>query len=104
MEPQEISQAGPDALRIRWSDGHESMSRVAAIRRACRCAACVDETTGKPILDPKSVPDSVRPTEVRPVGRYAIAFSWTDGHDSGIYTFEHLRAICPCPECRGKAP
>lgn len=26
---------------------------------------------------------------------------WSDGHSTGIYPFEHLRAVCPCPRCAG---
>ena len=38
---------------------------------------------------------------VEPVGNYAIRIAWNDGHSSGIYSYEHLRKICPCPECAG---
>jgi DUF971 family protein len=34
------------------------------------------------------------------VGNYAIRIMWSDGHSTGIYSFEHFRKICPCPECR----
>ena len=37
---------------------------------------------------------------VEPVGNYAIRINWSDGHSTGIYSWEHLRQICPCPECR----
>jgi len=37
---------------------------------------------------------------VEPVGRYALQFKWNDGHSSGIYSFEHLRNICPCEQCQ----
>ena len=40
-------------------------------------------------------------TEVKPVGRYAINFVWSDGHDSGIYSYTFLREACPCVTCRG---
>lgn len=98
--PIEMSQASPTELAIRWDDGHQSTYAVAAIRRACRCASCIDEWTGRPILDPGDVPDDVRPVRVDPVGRYAIHIEWTDGHRSGIYAFKMLREMCPCGECR----
>ena len=100
ISPKKIEQAGADALRIEWSDGHASLYPVAYLRRSCRCASCVDEWTGAPILDPKKVPGDVRPVRIDPVGRYAIGIVWTDGHSTGIYTWEHLRSICICPECR----
>jgi DUF971 family protein len=37
---------------------------------------------------------------VEPVGNYAIRIVWSDGHSTGIYSFEHFRRICPCEECR----
>jgi DUF971 family protein len=38
--------------------------------------------------------------EVEAVGNYAIHIKWNDGHGTGIYSFEHLRKICPCAECK----
>ncbi|MBW2280219.1 MAG: DUF971 domain-containing protein [Deltaproteobacteria bacterium] len=93
--PKQIEQAGPDALRILWADGHECLYPVRLLRLACRCATCIDEWSGKPLLDEAGVPDDVRPERIAPVGRYALRFDWSDGHDTGIYTFEVLRALCP---------
>jgi DUF971 family protein len=98
--PTEIAQAGARELRIRWADGHESLYPVAYLRRACSCAACVDEWTGVRTLDPAAVPGDVKPVRVSPVGRYAIGIEWSDGHRSGIYGFDYLRRICPCRECQ----
>lgn len=94
--PVDISQDGPDGLRIKWRDGHESLYPVRRLRLACRCAHCVEEFTGRPLLSEDEVPEDVRPIRIAPVGRYAVSFEWTDGHNSGIYSFEHLRAQCPC--------
>ncbi len=91
--PTSIRQSGPHELEIAWQDGHVSRYPVAFLRRACRCAACVDEWTGAALLDPSQVPDDVRPVTVKPVGNYAIHISWSDGHESGIYSFEHLRRL-----------
>jgi ATP-binding protein involved in chromosome partitioning len=91
--PAAIEQAGPDQLRIRWSDGVESLYAVRQLRLACRCAHCIEEMTGRPLLDPSGVPPDVRPLRIRPVGRYALQFDWSDGHDTGIYSFEYLRQL-----------
>jgi ATP-binding protein involved in chromosome partitioning len=91
--PVGIAQDGPGHLRIEWKDGPVSRYPVRTLRLACRCALCVEERTGRPILREEEVPEDVRPVRISPVGRYAIQISWTDGHDSGIYTFEHLRAL-----------
>ena len=41
-----------------------------------------------------------RMVTVEPVGNYALRIVWNDGHDTGIYSYDHLRQICPCPECQ----
>jgi len=91
--PAEIRQAGPRELAIRWGDGVESRFAVRDLRLACRCAHCVDEWTGENRLDPETVPADVEPTQIEAVGRYAIQFRWSDGHDSGIYAFDRLREL-----------
>jgi DUF971 family protein len=40
-----------------------------------------------------------RATAATVVGNYAIQVSFNDGHATGIYSYDHLRNICPCPEC-----
>jgi DUF971 family protein len=42
-------------------------------------------------------------TDLREVGQYAVQPTWQDGHDTGIYSFDLLRRLCPCPECRPTA-
>ncbi len=94
--PRTMEQAGPLELRVEWQDGHQSSYPVRTIRLNCRCANCVEELTGRPLLREDDIPADVRPVKISPVGRYAVQIAWTDGHDTGIYTFEHLRALCPC--------
>ena len=69
------------------------------LRLACRCAACIEEMSGAPLIDPKTVPETVRAKNIELMGNYAIQISWSDGHDTGIYNFRDLRANCPCAEC-----
>jgi DUF971 family protein len=88
-------------IQIQWEEsGHVASYEARTLRLACQCAACVEEMTGKLMLDPAGVPEGVRALEVRLVGAYAVHFRWSDGHDSGIYPWERLLAICPCDECR----
>lgn len=98
--PTEIKRADNTKLRVRWNDGHESVYGGAALRRACRCAGCVDEWSGAALLDPATVPEDISATNVKLVGRYAINIEWSDGHASGIYDFRRLRSLCPCEACR----
>jgi DUF971 family protein len=102
--PSAIAQQGPDSLAITWADGHTSVYPVRALRLACGCAVCVDEWTGAERLDESAVPADVRPVRIAPVGRYAIQIAWSDGHESGIYPFRRLRALCGCARCRAERP
>jgi len=86
-------------LEIQWKDGHVSHYHPRYLRLKCPCAGCVDEMTGEPLLVPSMVPEDVYPTAIHHVGRYALQFVWSDGHDTGFYSFETLRGLCTCEEC-----
>jgi len=60
---------------------------------ACRCALCVDEHTGERLLDPASIPDDIKAESVDPLGNYAVAIAWNDGHTTGIFPWDHLRKL-----------
>jgi ATP-binding protein involved in chromosome partitioning len=78
---------------LRWHDGHDQQIDIRDLRLACRCAACVDEMSGRAVLEPATVPLNIAPTRIWSLGNYAIGVSFSDGHRSGIYTFGHLRAM-----------
>ena len=80
-------------LSALWQDGHRDNFDVRDLRLACRCAACIEEITGRTLLNPKSVPPDVTPRVISSIGNYAITINWSDGHSTGIYSFGHLRAI-----------
>ena len=80
-------------LSVLWEDGHRDDFDVRDVRLACHCALCLDEMSGRPLLDPKSVRPDVTPRVISSVGSYAITINWNDGHSSGIYSFRHLRAL-----------
>jgi DUF971 family protein len=97
-------------MDIVWKDGHRSPYSFQFLRDACPCALC-DEERGKtgrePGDPPKAAPgalpmfkDPARALKAEAVGKYAIKFSWNDGHDQGIYSWTFLRDHCPCAECR----
>lgn len=88
-------------IGIVWSDGHESVYDGWTVRCACSCATCVDEMSGRKVLRDDTVPRDIRAQGVHPVGNYGVAIQWSDGHDTGIYTFDRLRGMCPCEACRG---
>jgi len=98
--PKGLGQDGPRTLTVDWSHGHEGRHDVRALRLACRCAECVDEWTGQRRLEASRVPEDVVPRRIEPVGRYGIQVEWSDGHSTGIYTYETLAELCECPSCR----
>ncbi len=73
---------------VTLADGREAIVNPAELRRRCRCAYCIEEFTGRALLDPKSVSDSIRPISIAPLGNYAVAVSWSDGHSSSIYPYD----------------
>lgn len=99
FNPKSIENVENQALRITWEDGHVSLYSSRFLRQNCPCAGCRDEWTGQAILDPESVPASMTTTRAEVVGNYALAFSFSDGHGTGIYSFENLRKLCECREC-----
>jgi ATP-binding protein involved in chromosome partitioning len=98
--PDEIVGLLRSKFTIKWDDGHETVYAARDLRLACRCALCVEETSGKVILDPANVPANVRAKDIGLIGQYGISVHWTDGHDTGIYNFRDLRANCACPVCK----
>jgi len=102
IAPVELKQLSNSEMGITWSDGHQSVYPVYFLRINCRCALCVDEITGKGRILTEKIPNDVHPIEVSSVGRYALRITWSDGHSTGIYTFEHLRRLCQCQQCRQK--
>jgi DUF971 family protein len=94
VEPREIAQEGAQALRIAWADGRVCAYNAASLRRVCPCAQCVNEFTGERVLRAESVPDTLTIADVELVGRYALNFRWSDGHQTGIYSFRYLRELC----------
>lgn len=94
IEPREIKQESDELLRITWGDGHVCKYGAPQLRRACPCAQCVNEWTGQRVLKPDLVPEDLVINEFDLVGRYALNFRWSDGHETGIYSFRYLRELC----------
>ncbi len=94
IEPREISQENDTQVRITWADDKVCDYQAATLRRACPCAQCVNEWTGERTLRAESVSDEVEIKDLSIVGRYALNFRWSDGHETGIYSFQYLRDLC----------
>ncbi|MBN2489626.1 MAG: DUF971 domain-containing protein [Planctomycetes bacterium] len=93
VRPIRLHKLDEDTLGIDWSDGVSARYPVRLLRQRCPCAVCVDEVSGERTLDPEAVAAGVRPVEIKPVGRYALHIRWSDGHETGIYSYDLLRAL-----------
>ncbi len=106
IEPTELGWTADGHAAAVWSDGHRSTYSPEHLRMICPCAEC-QGTHGTPpkafkILSDHQVqgaPLQVQIRSVEPVGHYAIAFHWGDGHKEGIYSWPFLRSECPCEIC-----
>jgi DUF971 family protein len=113
-DPEHIAISKSKGIEIDWKDGHHSSFGVEYLRDWCPCASCAGTHGTEP--RPKTTEQPAKPSspfqmfkpkermvEIEPVGHYALRIVWSDGHNTGIYSYDHLRHICPCPECRAKA-
>lgn len=90
-----IDPPGPGPIRITWNDGVVTTFAPRELRAACPCAACVHEVTGQKLLDPALIPADIHAAAIEKVGRYALCIRWSDGHRTGLYSFETLRNLAP---------
>ena len=105
-DPEHIAISKSTGIKIDWRDGHHSDYSLAYLRDECPCATCTGahgtepqkSNYSKKELFPMYKP-ALKMTSVEAVGSYAVRIYWNDGHSSGIYSFDHLRKICPCADC-----
>ena len=93
--PESIALVG-STVALSWPDGREDFLPMDYLRARSPSA----ETAGEPDIfgnirggDPRTEFPGVVVTGYEMVGRYAIRFIFSDGHDSGLYTFEYLRGL-----------
>jgi DUF971 family protein len=91
--PESISIAPGGEVEIVWPGGPHVAIPAFQLRDACPCASCIEEGTGRKILDAGTIPADIRPLEIRSVGNYAVQIQWSDGHGTGIYTWANLRRV-----------
>ncbi len=93
LEPTQIIEENDSEISIKWSDEKETSYNAPNLRRNCPCASCVNEWTGEKILKTESISDDLNFTHTTIVGRYALNFHFSDGHDTGIFSFNYLREL-----------
>ena len=93
IEPVKILEENDSKISIVWSDDVETNYNASQLRRACPCAGCINEWTGEKMLDASEIPDDLSFKHISIVGRYALNFHFSDGHDTGIFSFKFLRDL-----------
>ena len=88
-----LRRTNPRTLSVLWEDGQQGHFDVRDLRLACPCALCVEEMSGRALLDPSKVRPDIAPVTLTSVGSYGITIKWNDGHSTGIYSFENLRTL-----------
>jgi len=88
-----------DILYMVFSDDHVSEFPTPYLRGYCPCARCQGHSGSEPKWQELRLHRQVEVVDVDQVGGYALSITWADGHDTGIYSFQKLREMCPCSEC-----
>ena len=93
--PVGLSLESEKVLLIEWSDGTKRRYPIADLRKQCPCATCREKRVEPPkqagvlsLLPSGPKPEDVKITGMTPVGNYAYAVGFDDGHDTGIYPLE----------------
>ncbi len=99
IRPLQLRKEGDNFLVIDWSDGKTCKYSWQDLRKECPCAGCREERNQPPdpfrILKPEEL-QPLRPVSMTPIGHYAYKITWSDGHDTGLYTLEYLRELGGC--------
>lgn len=99
---QEPEETGNKLLKIGLADDKAVFSwqgfglaeiPVRDLRLECPCASCQDEMTGEKIIRENDVSQSVKIQKWEWVGHYAVKFYFSDGHTTGIYSFDYLHEL-----------
>jgi len=94
--PTKLERLGDRELLIEWSDGERRRYTFRELRDRCPCATCREKKKKPQSLLPVLSAAEAQPLNIlgmKPVGNYAYSINFSDGHDTGIYSFDLLRNI-----------
>ena len=99
LQPTKLELQEGNRLRIECSDGQSHSIPFGTRRSRCPCATCREQraappqpTGGLQVIS-KAEAQPLKVLGMRPVGNYAYAIAFSDGHDTGIFTLEFLREL-----------
>ncbi|MGH9533735.1 MAG: gamma-butyrobetaine hydroxylase-like domain-containing protein [Terriglobales bacterium] len=109
--PRSVDISLSEGVTIEWRDGHVSHFGIRYLRQHCPCASCSGKhgpappaAAAKPSALPIFTPTGSTLIGAQRVGNYALLFTFSDRHSTGIYTWQYLRSICSCPQCSPAPP
>jgi DUF971 family protein len=91
------SPRGAKTSEIDWGDGHKGVYPHVLLRGYCPCAGCQGHSGTVKFIETNETQQELE--DISTVGNYALQLKWFDGHDSGLYSYKYLRALCRCAEC-----
>jgi DUF971 family protein len=80
-------------VEVSWPEGRVDRIAYMLLRAECPCAVCRNEWTGERVLDPATIRPDLKLTGMEHIGTYAVQLAWNDGHSSGLFTWDALRAL-----------
>jgi len=89
-KPTDLALDADGNLLVRWNDGRDSKFAPRWLRARCPCAECVEEWSGRRVVGEAQIKGELRPQGMNEVGRYAVQVQWSDGHSTGIYSWDYL--------------
>lgn len=112
--PRKLDLVKDKGLAVEWTDGATSYYTIAYLRRMSPSAEARqlrEEMARNPLTVLPSAPGSGA-TDAAPltalnaefVGNYALRITFSDGHDTGLYSWSYLREIDPAAQRRAAEP
>jgi DUF971 family protein len=75
-----------------WEDGTTARFELEELREHCPCAECrTRRDRAQPVREPASAAHPLRIVDAHLVGGWGIGISWSDGHTTGVYSWDLLR-------------
>ncbi len=97
--PRHLELSRAEGLTIHWDEATQQTLSVATLRRLSPSADARDlraklKSNPFTVLPASTSSGPLRIEGIEPVGHYALRIRFSDGHDTGIYTWRYLRELC----------
>lgn len=103
MRPDSVKRDSTNGIEVSWPDGLSTTISSKVLRDNCPSAASKQKRgdnshdkplgLGKLVVVKEEAATSYSLEKIWLVGNYALGMRWSDGHDSGIFTFDFLREL-----------